>query len=372
MKFVVSSADLLKGILTVQRAIPTKTTDAILEDYLFVLSGDTLEITASDNELTLRTAIKVTAESEGSIAVPARQLTDLLKEIPDQPLTISTIGDNAFSCNWATGESTLPYFNAEDYPQAKQAGDGAVTVTIPAEVLAEGIASTVYAASDESNRPIMNSIFFDIKADASTLVASDLQKLICYSTKEVKTATDASFILNSRHAIVLRGILAREEEPVTITFDDKTAVFTFGQTKMISCLVMGKYPDYRTIIPKNNSNVLKIDRQQLLTTVRRIAVCSPKGSNHIKFDLSEGCLEVSAQDAGFEIAAHEKVACEYSGDAMSIGFKSTHFTEILGNLDCERIEIKLADKRRSALLLPDMEDESKIKVFGIIMPVMVR
>ena len=373
MKLVVSSSELLKAILTVSKAIPAKATEAILEDYLFSLTGSVLEITASDMEITLRTELTVTStEEEGRIAVPARQMTDLLKELPDQPLTISTKGENSFECAWASGASTLPYFNPDDYPQIQTAGAEAVTVEIPSDTLAEGISSTIYASSDEDSRPIMNSIFFDIKPDITTLVASDLQKLICYNSEEVKAAADASFILNKRHAAVIRSILGKENVPVTVTFDNKTAVFKFGQTTVISCLVVGKYPDYKTIIPQNNSNILRINRLQLLNTVRRIAVCSPKASNHIKFDFTPGSIEVSAQDLGFEIAAHEKIACQYDGDDLTIGFKSTHIIEILSNLSCEEVVMKFADKRRSALILPSEEEAASEKVFGIVMPIMVR
>ena len=373
MKFAVSSSELLKAILTVQKAIPAKTTEAILENYLFNLQGSVLTITASDNELTLKSTLEVQAtEEEGSIAVPARQLTDLLKELPDQPLSIATVNGFAFECGWTNGSSTLPYFNPDDYPRFKEVGEGAATIELPAQVLSEGISNTVYASSDEDNRPIMNSIFFDIKPDATTLVASDLQKLICFTTSEVKAAAEGTFILNKRHANVLKAILTKDVENVKITFDDKVAVISFGATTMISCLVVGKYPDYKTIIPKHNSNILRISRQQLLNMVRRIAVCSPKASNHIKFDLVPGSIEVSAQDVGFEIAAHEKAQCQYDGDELTIGFKSTHIIDILSNLSSEEIVLKFADKRRSVLILPSEDASGKINVFGIVMPVMVK
>lgn len=83
MKLVISSSELLKGLMTISKAIPAKTTEAILEDYLFVLNGNRLEVTASDKEITMKTTIEVeTPEEEGRIAVPARQLNDLLKELP--------------------------------------------------------------------------------------------------------------------------------------------------------------------------------------------------------------------------------------------------------------------------------------------------
>lgn len=376
MKLVVSSSELLKGISTVSGALPKKTTEAILENYLFSLKGSTLEVTASDMEISLRTEVPVQSTlEEGRIAVPVKHL-EFLKTLADQPVTISTTGENVLECAWGTGASTLSYNNADDYPVIKAPGEGAVTVGIPAESLSKAIGSTVYAASNEDNRPIMNSIFFDITPDGTTLVASDLQKLVCYSADELKANEPASFILNKNHASSLKKILGKEGD-VAITFDDKVIELRFAGTTAICNLVLGKYPAYRTIIPQNNSNILTISRTLLLNTVQRIAMFSPKGSNHIKLEfrgnsLEVGTLAVSAQDTGFEIAGHDTVACSYEGDDLTIGFKSTHLVEMLSNLNCETVVIKLADKRRAALVLPSESEAADEKVFGIVMPVMVR
>lgn len=375
MKFVTSSSELLKGLMSVSKAIPAKTNEAILENYLFVLGNNSLEVTASDKEITMKTSIAVEtsgAEDEGRIAVPARQLNDLLKELPDQPLTIRTISDNQFECIWSSGSSTLPFFNPDDYPECKSVEEGFKTVVFTGASLVDGISKTIYASSDEDNRPVMNSIFFDIKPEAATLVASDLQKLTCYTADDVKAAEPCSFILNKRHAAILKSVIGRDVEEITIEFDSKTVIFKFDNTTVICSLVVGKYPDYRTIIPQNNSNILRINRLVLLNTVRRISVCSPKGSNHIKFDLTPGSLEISAQDPGFEIAAHEKVSCQYDGSELTIGFKSTHIIEMLSNMSCDEVVMKFVDKRRSALLQPSEEELKTEKVFGIVMPIMVK
>lgn len=375
MKFVTSSSELLKGLMSVSKAIPAKTNEAILENYLFVLGNNSLEVTASDKEITMKTSITVEtsgAEDEGRIAVPARQLNDLLKELPDQPLTIRTISDNQFECIWSSGSSTLPFFNPDDYPECKSVEEGFKTVAFTGASLVDGISKTIYASSDEDNRPVMNSIFFDIKPEATTLVASDLQKLTCYTADDVKAAEPCSFILNKRHAAILKSVIGRDVEEITIEFDSKTVIFKFDNTTVICSLVVGKYPDYRTIIPQNNSNILRINRLVLLNTVRRISVCSPKGSNHIKFDLTPGSLEISAQDPGFEIAAHEKVSCQYDGSELTIGFKSTHIIEMLSNMSCDEVVMKFVDKRRSALLQPSEEELKTEKVFGIVMPIMVK
>jgi len=373
MKFVVSSQELLHNLLMVQKAIPSKTGEPILENFLFELTGQTLTITASDKELTLRAVMTVEgAEVEGRIAVMARQMTDLLKEIPDQPLTVETTDEGtSFRCAWASGESIFPYFDPNDYPAIKGISEGAQQVSMEVKTLDDSIAKTIYASSDDSNRPIMNSIFYDIGPESTTVVASDLQKLICHTTTDIKTAEPSSFILSKRHASVIRSILPKDGK-VSVEFDSSVAVFHLGDITATSMLVVGKYPNYKSIIPSNNSNVLVIGREQLLSTVRRVAVCSPKASNLVKFDLKEGSLEISAQDLGFEITAHEKVTCQYNGDDLSIGFKSPHIIDILSNIDSEEITMKFADRRRSALILPVPEEGKVADVFGIVMPIMVK
>ena len=187
----------------------------------------------------------------------------------------------------------------------------------------------------------------------------------------MKATEKSSFILHKKPAAVLRAILGKDENPVQIAFDSSTVVFTCGNTTMVCRLVVGKYPKYRDVIPQNNANVLRISRTQLLNTVRRVAVCANKASNHIKFDLKEGQLEISAQDLGFAIAAYEKIACDYSGDELTIGFKSTFLTEILSNMGCEELVMKFADSRRAALIVPSEEEAASEKICGIIMPIMI-
>ncbi len=372
MKLIISSSELLKGVMAVAKAIPAKSPLPILENFLFDLKGNTLEITASDSELTLRTKIEVesTAE-EGRIAVPAKHVMDLLKELPDQPLTINTTSDSSFVCSWASGESTLPYFPAEDYPEITGTDDTAVTLQFPAQSLTDAISSTIYATADDEIRPAMNGILFDIDLASTTLVASDSHKLICYTTADVKASEKASFILHKKPAAILKAIIGKDVETVDIAFDSKNATFQFGSTMVICRLVIGKYPKYRDVIPQNNSNILRINRAQLLNTVRRVSVCSNKASNHIKFDLKSGSLMVSAQDLGFSIAAHETMECQYDGDDLTIGFKSPFIIEILSNMACGEIVMKFLDSKRAALIVPAEDEEESDKICGIIMPIMI-
>ena len=244
-------------------------------------------------------------------------------------------------------------------------------VVFPAQTLVDGINGTVYATADDEMRPVMNGIYFDIDVDSTTLVASDSHKLICYTTGDVKAPGKLSFILHKKPANVLKSIIGKDIEEVEVIFDSTTVVFKFGTTMMVCRLIVGKYPKYRDVIPQNNANILKINRTQFLNTIRRVAVCANKASNHVKFDLKPDQLETTAQDLGFATTAYEKISCDYSGDNLTIGFKSPFLVDILSNMTCENLVMKFADPRRAALILPAEEEAENEKICGIIMPVAI-
>lgn len=370
MKFVISSSELLRGVQAVAKAIPSKPIDDILGSILFELEENKLTLTASDSELTLKTSLEVESSNEnGRMAAVAKLLIELLRELPDQPLSIETISDNCYECRWTSGNSQLQYLPADDYPKIKGTDDDAITIDFPSQCLTDGISSTIYAATDDDNRPIMNGIFFDFSSESTTLVASDAHKLICYTIKDVKVEQNASFILHKKPAGILKNVIDKSCETVRIKFDSKNVSFSFGQSLVICRQIVGRYPKYRDVIPQNNSNTLRIDRVMFLNAIRRISVCANKASSLVKFSMTENSLELTAQDLGFSVAAYEKVNCRYDGENLEIGFKSTFLIEILSNMSCNELVMKFSDSRRAVLIIPAEDEAENENLCGIIMPI---
>jgi DNA polymerase-3 subunit beta len=372
MKFVVSSSELLGRLQSVSRVIASKNTLPILDNFLFELTGDLLTITASDLETTLRTSIKLNqVVEEDSVAIPARILTDSLKEFPEQPLNLAFNKEqNIVEFTWATGKFQVPAFPAEDYPKVSQP-EGIHSISFSPEVLLEGINRTLFAAGDEELRPVMNGIFFDLKTDATNLVASDSHKLVCYTRTDVKAPEDSSFILPKKPANILKNLLVRAEEDVTISYDNTNAFFTFGTYSMACRLVEGNYPAYRSVIPQNNPNNIIADRLELMNAVRRISVCANQATNLIRLLFSGNQIFVSAQDIEFRIAAQERLSCQYDGPAIEMGFKSLFLAEILANLPGTEVNIALSDPSRVGLITPLTTDSEFEETCALIMPMMI-
>ena len=373
MKFTVSSSELLSGLMSVSKVIVPKPTNSILENYLFQLQDNTLTVTASDGETTLQTRLPISqVAEEGATAVPAKLLTDSLKEFPDQPLSFSVDpGSSVMDIVWASGASKIPCFDAADFPELPEINEISESVIIPSAVLLDGINNTIYATAEEELRPVMNGIFFDIDPEVTTLVASDAHKLICYSFSGAKLSQKSSFILHKKPASILKSILARYDEDITIRYDNKNAYFSFGSNILVCRLIEGNYPAYRSVIPKNNNNHLVIGRADLLGVVKRIAVCSNQISNQIRLKLSLNELLISAQDLGFSMSAHETLPCQYDGQEMEIGFKAPFLLEILGNLPYQNICMQLADPARAALIVSADEAKPGVDIRALLMPVMI-
>ncbi|MDD2595589.1 MAG: DNA polymerase III subunit beta [Bacteroidales bacterium] len=373
MKFAVSSSELLHGLLSVSRVIASKPTLAILENFLFSLKENTLTVTASDGETTLKTNITIDQVlEEGEAAVPAKLLTDSLKEFPDQPLTFSTNAkDSTMDITWASGASKIPCLEANDFPELPSLNEISENLTIPSETLLDGINNTIYATAEEELRPVMNGIFFDIDVESTTLVASDAHKLICFTFKTASASQKSSFILHKKPASILKSILTKVSDDIIIKFDNKNAYFYFDSNVLVCRLIEGNYPAYKTVIPKNNDNKLIVARMDLLNVAKRIAVCSNQSSSQIKLKLSNNEMVVSAQDLNFSISAYEALPCQYDGMEMEIGFKAPFLIEILNNLPYQNICLELADPSKSALIVSADEDNHDEELYALLMPVMI-
>lgn len=374
MKFVVSSSELLSHLSAISKVISSKNTIPILDNFLFDLSETNLTITASDLESTLITRIGLdNTEGKGIIAVPAKLLIDTLKEFPEQPLTFKidedTFGIEIFSDN---GKYSVVGQSGEEYPEIPKIDEEkAVSVTVAPKIFQKGIEKTIFATADDELRPVMNGIFVEISPDDITFVASDAHKLVRYRRSDAKAEFDSSFIFPKKPASLLHNLLPREEFQIKLDFDNKNAKFTLSDYTIICRLVEGNYPSYNSVIPKNNPFLMVIDRLTFYNTLKRVAIFSSQASNLIKLNISDNQVIISAQDIDFSISAVEKLNCEYDGEEIEIGFKSTFLLEILANISSANIRMELSDPSRAGLLLPaDVIDDAE-DLLMLLMPMMV-
>jgi DNA polymerase-3 subunit beta len=139
---------------------------------------------------------------------------------------------------------------------------------------------------------------------------------------------------------------------------------------LICRLIDGKYPNYEAVIPKENPNVLRIDRLQFLSSIKRVSIFSNKTTHQIKLKLAGSELSLSAEDLDFSNEANERLTCNYAGDDIEIGFNSRFLMEMLNNLDTSEVRLEMSEPSRAGLLMPSEANEHE-DILMLVMPVML-
>ncbi len=374
MKFVVSSIELLGHLQAVSRVINAKNTLPILDNVLFKLEGNKLELTASDLESTLITSMELeNVSEEGSIALPARLLLDTLKEFPDQPLTFDINEDTlAAVISSENGQFSIVGQNHADFPKSAEIDEATeINFELTPEILLNGITNAIFATAEDELRPVMNGVYVELSSEGITFVASDAHKLVRYKRTDATSDSESSFVLPKKPASLLKNILPKETGSIIVKFDNKNAYFNLPHYTLICRLAEGKYPSYSTVIPDESPNKMIIDRVKFFNALKRVSVFSNQASNLVKLEFTGNQVTVSAQDIDFSISAYERIPCQYDGDEFNIGFKSLFLIEILQNLQSSDVVMELLDGSRAGILLPvDNENENE-DILMLLMPMMV-
>ncbi len=372
MKFIVSSTALFSRLQAISRVINSKNALPILDCFLCQLEDGILSVTVSDSETTMVTSLQVNeSSSNGRFAVAAKTLLDALKEINEQPLTFD-INTETFeiTVQYQNGKYNLMGQNADEFPLSASLSENAVRLEMEAQILLSGINRALFATADDELRPVMNGIYFDITTEDITMVASDGHKLVRCKTLAAHGSERAAFILPKKPSVLLKSLLPKESGAAVIEFDDRNAIFTLENYRMVCRLIEGRYPNYNSVIPKNNPHKVIVDRQQLMGALRRVSIFSSQASSLIKLRMQENEMVISGQDIDFSTSAEETQVCQYNGAAMSIGFKSTFLIDILNNIASDEVVIELADPSRAGVIIP-MEQAENEDLLMLLMPMML-
>lgn len=370
MKFIVSSAALLKELQILGGVINNTNTLPILDNILFELNGNQLNLTASDLETTLSSQITVESNDNTSVALPARLLIDTLKTFPEQPLTFIKTESNTMEISANNGKYALAYASGEDFPKGAHVSDPS-KVVMEGDSLATAINATLFATGNDDLRPVMSGVFFQFSSEGLTFVATDAHKLVKYERTDLKAESTAEFIMPKKPLQLLKGILQGYADDVQIEYNETNALFQIGSLVMTCRLIDGKYPNYEAVIPKENPNLLHIDRSILLNSVRRVSIFSNKTTHQIRLKLAGTALHISAEDFDYSNKAEERLDCEYQGDDLQIGFNSRFLVEMLNNLDAETIQLAMSLPNRAGIITPTEGTVDGEQITMLVMPVML-
>ena len=370
MKFVVNSATLLKQLSAINGVIVSNPIVPILENFLFQIKDGLLTITASDLQTSITAELRVDADQDGGIAVPAKMLIETLRNLPEQPVTFK-IDFEAFSVEIISekGRYKLAGEDATDFPQVPQLKQ-AQTVELSSENVLDAIAYTLFAVSTDEMRPAMNGVYLDLRQESAIFVSTDSHRLMRYERQDVKPSLETALIIPRKALMLLKNSLPTDSTPLTLSFTKSNAVFTFSNISMACRLIDERFPDYQNVIPTNNPNSLLIDRLEFIGCLKRMAIYANKTTNQVKLKLTENAIQVSAEDIDFSNEADETLNCEYTGEDMEIGFNARFLIEGLSNLSAKHVNMKFSEPNRAVIVTPEEKDNAE-DILMLIMPVML-
>lgn len=377
MTFSIMNSELSGRLSMVSRVVNSKNVLPILNDIVFTVKDGTLSLKASDSENTITTDVPLgTLEGEATFSVNARDITDAVKNIAsEQEMTFEyDESANIVKVNYFSGLFSLPATSALEFPVTPSLNEESkVSFQMTDQKLADNIGRTLFATAQDELRPVMNGIFFDLKEDGLIIVASDGHQLIRCHLSDIKAESQeqaGSFILPKKPAGLLKNILDKSGEAVEIASDGRNLTVTAGPFSLTSRLIEGRYPNYNSVIPKNNTNILTVNRLDMLAALKRISPFSSGASNLIRMHVSENEVQFDAENWEFNKTATEKMVCDYNGNKMSIGFKGCSVMELLTNITSQEVVAQLADPARAALFLPSEQPEGE-EILMLQMPMLI-
>ena len=213
-------------------------------------------------------------------------------------------------------------------------------------------------------------MYFDLTPECLAIVASDGHKLVRTRNNGIKADAPVSFIMPKKPATLLKNVLQKNDDDVVVRFDERNANILYPGGTLACRLIEGRYPNYNSVIPKDNPNRLTIDRMALTGVIRRVLPFASGSSQQVRLHIEPGKVVVSSEDIDFATSAKEEIVCDYMGSPMDIGFNGSSLVEILNNLDSDEVALELADPSRPCLVIPIQQPENG-DILMLLMPMML-
>lgn len=369
MKFIVSSSQLLKQLQHIAGVINANTVLPILEDFLFEVEKNKLNVVATDLETVMRIQLDIEAKDSGKVCIPARILIDSLKNIPDQPLTFNIDKNFAVEITSDNGKYKVMGENPDNFPK-EPAADDTTSFNMTASALITAINKTLFAVSNDDLRPAMTGVYFELNNDYVQFVATDAHRLVRYKRTDVKAPKADSFIVPRKPLNLLKAALPDNADEITLSYNSNHLFVKHGTTQMSCRLIDARFPDYKVVIPSDNPYKMTVGKSDFQSALRRVNVFSNKSTNQVVLNISGSELQLAAQDVDFSFEGNERMKCQYDGEDLGIAFNARFLIEMLNAADSDEVRLELSTPTKAGIIKPTETDEDE-ELLMLVMPLML-
>ncbi|MFN3194666.1 MAG: DNA polymerase III subunit beta [Chlorobiota bacterium] len=383
MNFTVNLNELQEAVNKTLPAIPPKSTLPVLEHLKFELSNNKLEIVSTDQEITIKTEVQVEDATDGKILVPGRKLNDILKALGKTEKILFKTDESNYEIDIETSFGTykmkglsnneyieLPeLFETNSDVENKPAEEVA---TIPQADVIRLADKTAFAVSNDDFRPAMTGVLFQFRNTYLNAVSTDSYRLVkaTYNTEPGQLPDELDIIMPSR----TMDLLKKADSDVEFSFiknNEKVTHIRFkiGKTIYISRIIDERFPPYESVIPTNNSITLTVNKSQLQSAIKRVAIFANDITKQLKVNISGSEMKLTAQDVDSGTKADENISCTLEGNDVEIGFNYKFLDEAIGHLnsnDDDEVVFTLSESNKPALIMPEKDSKDLLM---LIMPV---
>jgi DNA polymerase-3 subunit beta len=350
MNITVDQGALARALDTVRSIVPQKSTLPILSNILVRAEGSVLSLAVTDLDTTVVTRLEADVKTEGGVTVHARRFGDLVKDLSRDPVTLQ-VRDSVVNLTCAKTRARLPGTGTDEFPKLPE-------IVAKGEFEIDGgrfkraVRKTSFCVSRDETRPILTGLLWRFVKGETLIVATDGYRLARVSWKGSPLKTQHDLILSPKPVGHVASLLHDIDQPVKVFFDDNHALFQVGGTDVYTRLIEGSFPKYEQVIPKESPKRVVVERDAMLTAVRRVSHVSDSLSRQMQISLAADKMTVRAESAE-EGEVRDELAVEYAGEPLDIGFNATFLGDILKAMESERVVFRLATPVTAGLVEPD-------------------
>ncbi len=368
MEIAVNRHELHKALQKVITAVPSKTTLPILTNVLLKVEGKKVSITGTDLEISVETMVTADVIEEGSTTVSARTFNDIVRELPDVGLRLTSDEHHKVTITTDRGTYSLVGQSPDDYPT--------VTVEeyenrfeIEADIFNRLVQRSSFAVSTDALRPALSGVYFELFPSELRMVATDGHRLskVVYR-KENLSGGESKVIVPPKALVAVQRAIEDGINVVGVAVAKNHILFKSDRTEICAKLIDQQYPSYERVIPTNNDKILIADREGLISALRRVAIFSSSMTRQVRFDLQENTLIISSEDVELGGEGREVLSVEYVGTPLKIGYNANYLVEILRYVDTDFARFELRDPVSAAIIRPTEHKENE-EFLALVMPI---
>ena len=372
MEITVGKFDLLKELTAAQGVVERKTTIPILSNFLFEAVGDRLTITATDLDLSLRTACSVKVKKEGACTIPARKLYEYVKLLGDGDITIKLLENHWVNIRLGRSNTKMVGMARANFP-ALPAFPGGTSYQLPAQVLRTMIAKTIFAISNEESRYTLNGALLVLKADCMTMVATDGHRLAHIENSAGKFAgpgTELRVLVPKKCMAELNSLLQDfDQDTIEFAKDESSLFFRVGDRLLASRQLTGTFPNYEAVLPRDNNKSVTVRCQDIAGAIQRVAQFADERSGAIRLRLDKNEIKVSSSSSETG-ESEDSIETTYAADPLTIGFNSNYLLDFLKASSSGDVRLEFKDPQSAGQLRP-AQNGDEFKYRYIVMPMRI-